>query len=285
MGDVKTERKLAAKWLGTQASKPESQAPVLQRPVFLVTGYTDEDGNCWQGKDSLTRYGGRIYANWDDRAHMIVFPRDDVLGPRFGPLEGRAMDSFIDFGDLLREMMLELEPQAAATDDGDDVICHSMGGLDTVCALMNIIAEPPRTPAAPAASTLGKIHDLMTLDTPFRGVPSMDFRRTMGTTPAQERQGAALFRESPELGLVQRTMRDIPARVSRLTCYRPEGSAQLEVPMTSSDLYGTDPAWAAERAATHYEAVVIRGASHSGDMGITRSPITIRHIFESRLGV
>lgn len=284
MGTVEEERQDAKRWLSRQVSRPNAEKPRLPRPLFLVTGYTDESGTCWEGASSFLRYGQRIYRDWDRRAHRLVFPRDEVLGPRYGALAGRAMDSFVDFGDLLRAMMLDLEPDAARTDGGYDLLCHSMGGLNAWCALLEVVTVPPRTPPA-APGSLGRAHHFIALDTPFRGVPSMDFRRRMRTTAAQERQGAALFRTSRLLDLVRAGMADLPSRITRLTCYRPEGATQIEVPADSADLYGRTSEWATERAATHYEAPVIRGASHSGAMGITTSPITIRDVFETRLGV
>lgn len=284
MSDVEIERREARRWLRRQASLPAERMPSLARPLFLVTGYTDEDAMCWQGEESFMRLGPRIYRNWDTRAHMIVFPRDEVLDARHGALAGRAMDSFLDFGDLLRQEMLRRAPEAA-TDLGYDVLCHSMGGLDAAVALMGLEASPPRQPPAPAGQRLGKAHHLLTLDTPWRGVPSMDFRRKFAHTDAQKRQGGALFRESPQLALLAGKFGELPSRVHRLTCYRPEGATQIEVPAQSADLYGESPDFRPQREACGYTAVVVRGASHSGERGITRSPITLEHVFRRRLGV
>jgi hypothetical protein len=284
MSDVKTERDKARRWLERKGDRPTDEKPLLERPLFLVTGYTDEDAGCWKEESGFMHHGPRIFGNWNEMAHMIVFPEEEVLGAEFGPLAGRAMDSFVDFGDLLREMMLELEPEAATEDDGYDVICHSMGGLDTVVALMGLAGVPPGQPPAQNRDALGKAHHLITLDTPFRGVPSMDYRRAMRRTEAHFRQGTALFRESADLLLVLGSMRELPTRVSQLTCYRAEGTSVLEVPMQSSNLYGITNEFAAEREATQYESFAIRGVPHSGPTGITASPVTIRHVFETRLG-
>lgn len=284
MSDVEIERAAARKWLRRQASLPEERMPSLRRPLFLVTGYTDEDAMCWQGPESFMRLGPRIYRNWATHAHMIVFPRDEVLGAEHGALAGRAMDSFFDFGDLLRQEMLRRAPESA-DDLGYDVLCHSMGGLDAAVALMGLETSPPRLPPAPSGQRLGKAHHMMTLDTPWRGVPSMDFRRKFAHTEAQKRQGAALFRESPQLAQLAGAFTQLPARVHRLTCYRPEGATQLEVPAQSADLYGESPEWKPQRDACGYTSVVVRGASHSGERGITTSPITLEHVFRRRLGV
>lgn len=126
----------------------QTEKITLNRPVFFVPGWRDEDGTCWletckdTDEQPIRDWVPEVVTN-PALAHYVTFT----------DAESRGCESFVDFGQLVKERVWE----AIGRDTPFDAIGHSMGGLDIVAALLD--EDEP----------LAHLHYLITVATPHRG--------------------------------------------------------------------------------------------------------------------
>jgi hypothetical protein len=265
----------------------------LSQPLFLVTGWTDESASCWTAAPNCIEFwGNKIFSNWAAKRTILQFP-DEQAGFKFPAgfqvggedVGGETMNDFRDFGDLVRATIRGAVPPDAR--DGEyDVVCHSMGGLDTFAALVPLTAARPLTPA----EQLPAARHYVTLDTPFRGVPNIGVIEP--STGPRHTQGEALKVGSPLLQDVVDKRASLIDRTQTLSCYGVDTASFVEVPKSSSDLMlplGSsqlffDDNGNSVKGRLSYIAPRIPGAVHSGGGGICASLITVVSVFLTLTG-
>ena len=279
MASVDEMEAFCRKWLNDRRGNLR-----LQRDLYLVTGLSDEQSNCWNASDAIAqKWGPAVFSNWHaadatqrgtpawDSAtvRVLSFPNPPYTGaPPFG--------SFIDFGNVVSDMIADHHALRGASLMGEyDIVGHSMGGLDTFAALFDLDS----TPAAEPPRRIANAFNLATLDTPWRGVANIAIRRKFESDPQRLTQCDALAASSPQLAAVDARAAELGQRVARLTCYGADSAAQVEV--SSANLFEDGTRFAAARAKTDYRFIVIPGVSHSGAFGITTSVITIANLFDT----
>jgi hypothetical protein len=251
----------------------------LQRTLYLVPGLDDEGANCWLANGAITSsWGPKVFKNW----HMATTA--DLGTPKWSRATVRVVlfpkaypppvcDSFLDFGDQLREIIASDYPDRDSPMGEYDLVCHSMGGLDAMAALMDL--DPSRPPLPQRAANA---YNFVAMDTPFRGVPNMTTRRRFSPQHAQK-QCDALTPGSPELAWVEQAAERLESRATRITCYGVDSATQVEV--TSGNLYHDRARFATARREADYRFIQIPGSSHSGSLGITTSVITMANLFDT----
>lgn len=267
----------ATQWLNNNRGKLS-----LQRDLYLVTGFDDETAGCWvDGANAIAKvWGPRVFSNWHVATASIHQHAPDPTIWKFANVRVIDFDlsyrrSFLEFGDVLRKTIQTEHPDTGSSMGKYDLVGHSMGGLDSFVALLDLTASPN---PVPAADRIARAYNLVTMDTPYRGIPNWEARRNM--SPASKRdQCTAMAPDSPELKLIDANASRLPSRVVRMTCYGVDSASQVEV--TSGNLFADKNRYAAERDACDYRFFQIPGASHSGPMGITQSVITIANLFHT----
>lgn len=269
---------MCEKWLKDRAGQLR-----LQRTLYLIPGLDDESAGCWSSNGGKTIYdfwGPRIFQNWHGVSSAKAgTPEWDAATVRLiqFPLPYPASfpgTDFRDFGLTVRQLIGSHYPDRGSVMGEYDVVGHSMGGLDAMAALLAI--DPVGGNAG--APQIAKAYNFVTLDTPYRGVPNIALRMRFSPPHAQG-QCRALADGCPELTLLGSRAAELAARVTRITCYGVETASQVEV--RSANLYADRNRFAHERFETDYRFLKIPGASHSGTLGITRSPITIANLFDT----
>jgi hypothetical protein len=182
-------------------------------------------------------------------------------------------DSFIEFGAEVRGVINSSYPDEGASMGEFDVVCHSMGGLDSFVALTN---DLDAADAVPADKRLARAFNFVTMDTPYRGIPNVDARKKM-SAPDKVNQCEAMRPGSPQLTLVDASAAGLASRATRITCYGVDSATQIEV--QSGNLYADTTRFGSQRQTADYRFFQVPGASHSGSQGITQSPITIANLF------
>jgi hypothetical protein len=245
-------------WLGNLAKRYP-----LQRRLYLVPGICNEDAQMW---DTIWHWGMLSIPNWADYAERI----------RFETLTAR--DDFRDFGDHVRGLIAARYPYDPTHQVGEfDVVCYSMGGLDTCAAMVDLRA----TPVVPARG-MAKAFHFITLDTPFGGVPNWALRRSfpdMSGRPDRQTQCDALNPDSPQLAALRAARGALAGVAERIVCYSAGGDSAVQVPLESSNLcYDAQPAslWG---AAPTYASHLIPGASHAGESAIFDNEYLIASVF------
>lgn len=170
----------------------------LKRPVFLVSGWTDQACLCWT--EPYTEGGGARRLGWEytiqDWAGKIVDPADHgkvvfiknvedennlqikrfISGPRKGKIRAATWggdatgkyENFFQFSELLKSKI-------RATGSGEyDLIGHSMGGLDIIAAVLldRQVDQEPEVQRFIKTPPLEGTHHIITVSTPFRGSPA-----------------------------------------------------------------------------------------------------------------
>jgi hypothetical protein len=267
--------KAADKWLKEHRKKCS-----LHRTLYLVPGLCDEAGGCWNA--ICTEFGPATFIDWDRFARPLTFDEGGLF-PADSARAGQPMNTFLDFGDLLREQVAQSHPDHVSGVGEYDLLCHSMGGLDAFAALVS--AEAPKIAMA---------FNLITCDTPFRGIPNADARKAfpdMNGKPQRQSQCDAIDEVKPAIW--SRLLGNTPAligRIERLTCYRADRPLFVAVKASSSDLlqdqalFPSRTEWLAARKEVRYRAQVIPGSAHSGSDGLTSVRNGVVEIFRTLIG-
>ena len=119
----------------------------LKRPVFFVPGWTDEDCKCWKfpyrkGYIPIKEWISTISKN-PKIVHYIVFSEKG----------SKRCKSFFDFADILKGKIW----RSIGKRKSFDLVGHSMGGLDSVAAIID--KDKPLT----------NVYNLVTVATPHQG--------------------------------------------------------------------------------------------------------------------
>src|SRR5215831_4978231 len=219
-------------WLNDHSGKLS-----LSESLYLVTGWTDEDASCWTAAPNCIEFwGDRVFTNWSEKRTIIRFPDEQAQfrfpnGFKVGgqDIGGTSMNDFRDFGDFLRVTIRNTLPPDAG--DGEyDIVCHSMGGLDTFAALVPLDGARSLT----ATEQLPAARHYMTLDTPFRGVPNIGVIEP--SSGPRHTQGEALKVGSTLLDDVVAKRASLISRTETLSCFGVDTASFVEVPKSSSDL-------------------------------------------------
>ena len=235
----------------------------LHRKLFLVPGICNEDAAMW---DDVWSWGSLSIPNWAAYAERVTF---ESVNPNA---------TFVDLGAYLQAHIGARYPAAApgAAAVGEyDLLCYSMGGLDSVSALT----------AAPGA--MAKAFHLITFDTPFDGVPNWKLRQQfpdMNARPDRQSQCAALAPGSPELQALRTARAQLASRVERIWCYSAGGDLAVQVPVTSSNLCAdVPPATLFQGPTPSYSSRLVPGASHAGESAIYSNEYAIALAFGNLL--
>ncbi len=235
----------------------------LQRRLYLIPGICNEDAAMW---DDVWSWGSLSIPNWATYVERVTF---DAVNPRA---------TFVDFASYLQAHIGSRypAPAAGATGVGEyDLLCYSMGGLDSVSALTT----------APAA--MAKAFNLITFDTPFDGVPNWKLRQQFGDMtgrPDRQSQCAALAPGSPELQALRTGRAQLVSRVERIWCYSAGGDLAVQVPVASSNLCADiPPATLFGGPTPSYASRLVPGASHAGDGAIYSNEYAIAMVFGNLL--
>jgi pimeloyl-ACP methyl ester carboxylesterase len=232
----------------------------LKRPVFFVPGWTDEDNTWWTTADkklgiSAKERFSEIFTNCDS-AEYITFSEEESEGCK----------SFLDFGPVLRSKIFSKIGKSKEF----DLIGHSMGGLDSVAAIID--DTPP----------LLKINSLITVATPHQGSELGEIgpifkdyspHHAMQCVNLDPDQMPIKYVNQPE---IRKKLLD---RVKELYCFMGTvdqavmKSARLSKKDLDSDLYKSK-----------VEILEIGGATHTGKDGITLDPRTILKIVSILMG-
>lgn len=199
-------------------------APVtLPRPVYFVPGWRDEHGGCWA---RMKEWLPHVVRNASSSVFFVEYfaPDGGLLPP---------WEDFLDFGDDLAELV---HKDVDGTGGLVDLVCHSMGGLDTIAAVAMLDDHPEL-----ATSALRCVHTVITYDTPFLGFGAAGndlFKKFVAsgrTDPWVFTQLAAMEKESKRIAEV-RLARD--AFLANVSEFWPRGADNfdglLEVPHDSA---------------------------------------------------
>jgi hypothetical protein len=239
----------------------------LQRRLFLVPGICNEDAEMW---NDVWSWGSLSIPNWAAYAERVTFES----------VEPRA--TFVDFGTYLQRRIGARYPAptggAASGTPGVgeyDLLCYSMGGLDSVSALTS------------STGAMAKAFNLITYDTPFDGVPNWKLRQQfsdMTGRPDRQSQCAALAPGSPELQALRASRKALSTRVERIWCYSAGGDLAVQVPVSSSNLCADmPPATLFGGPTPAYASRLVPGASHAGDGAIYSNEYAIAMAFGNLL--
>jgi len=236
----------------------------LNRHLYLVPGITDELADCWQW---ISERGRRLVPDWDTYVTVVTF--DDPDAPDA---------DFIDLGAYLHDLILRTSGPSGTSSAQFDVVCHSMGGLDTFAAMVPLLGRYP------TASPLPTARYFITLDAPWRGVLSWDIHCKLADIrdplwPGRPTQCAALRPGSAELLALRDARAELEGAAERVICMSADRESPIEVEWSSSNLCSDVAPSALWPRGPSYRANMIPGTSHSGVGGITWSPITIAQIF------
>src|SRR5207248_1785772 len=114
----------------------------------------DETASCWTAAPNCIEFWGtKVFSNWAAKRTIVRFPDQQAqfqfpAGFQVGgqDIGATTMNDFRDFGDFLR-VSIRGALASDARDGEYDVVCHSMGGLDTFAALVPIAGARQITPA------------------------------------------------------------------------------------------------------------------------------------------
>lgn len=233
----------------------------LKRPVFFVPGWTDENCACWKisyqkGYTPIKDWISRTTKN-SDLAEYITF----------SVKESEKCKSFFDFGDVLKEKIWN----KTGKNKGFDVVGHSMGGLDSVAAIID--SEEP----------LLSVNDLITVATPHQGSELGEigpiFRKYK---PHHASQCVNLDPDQLPIKLINKleNRKTLLNRVNKLYCLMGtrDQAVMRSARYNKKDL---DP----ELYKKKVEVIEFGGTTHSQKYGITQDPRVILSILNILTGV
>jgi pimeloyl-ACP methyl ester carboxylesterase len=238
----------------------------LPRPVCLVPGWRDEQGECWSHMDSwlkatCTNYGADVYP--------LVF--DAPGGSGYPPWE-----DFLDFGSDVADYVAK---HLANDPRGVDFVCHSMGGLDTFAAIALMNGQP-----GIASAPVTNAHTVITFDTPFRGFASAGNPLFQAFVKKGRQDSWVLL----QLGAMEPDSKRMvavgaarDAFLAGVQAFWPRGAdnaaGALEVPDTSAKFDGPNT-FASGLQPRYRPYAVFPDTSHSGTNGVTHD---VRAIVET----
>jgi len=252
--EMNEERKRQKQNALTQLNQYVSGKLTLARPVFFVPGWTDEDNTWWTTTDeklgvSAEKWFSDIFTN-DDLATYVTFSEE----------ESKGCKSFLDFGPVLKNKIFEKIGKRTEF----DLIGHSMGGLDSVAAIIDDTAP------------LLKIRNLITVATPHQGSELGEIGPIFRDYPPHHAmQCVNLDPDQMPIKYVNQLdiRKKLLNRIKELYCFM--GTVDMAV-MRSARLNKKDlnPAFYEKKV----EVLEIGGATHTGKDGITLDPRTILKI-------
>ena len=255
----------AEEWLSDLGMHPRP----LNRHLFLVPGITDEMSDCWQW---IVERGRLLIPNWDSYVTVITFDEPGSTGSEY------AAGDFIDLGAYLHDTILEICGPSGTASAQFDVVCHSMGGLDTFAAMVPLLGRYAYATRLPTARFF------ITLDTPWRGVLNHDilcgrpdFRDPQW--PGRPTQCPALKPGSDQLVALDHSRATLHGVCERVICMSADRESPIEVDWSSSNMCSDVAPTTLWPQGPRYRANMIPGTCHSGVGGITWSPITIAQVF------
>ena len=233
----------------------------LKRPVFFVPGWTDEDNTWWTVSNkkfgiSVKEWFLRIFNNCD-LVEYITFSDD----------ESKRCKSFLDFGPILKNKILS----KIGENQEFDLVGHSMGGLDSVAAIID------------DTSPVLKVNNLITVATPHEGRELVDLLPKLKKGELHHMiQCVNLdpdqfpIKYINEIGIREQLLN----RVKKLYCF----TGTIDMAVMRSAKYnkeGTDSDFYKNKV----EIIEVGGASHTEKNGITLDPRTILAIVYILLGI
>lgn len=254
----------AEDWLDDLGGNPRP----LNRHLFLVPGITDEMADCWQW---IVERGRLLIPNWDSYVTVVTF--DDPEAPDA---------DFIDLGAYLHDLIRDICGTSGTGSAQFDVVCHSMGGLDTFAAMVPLLGRYVYDTRLPTARYF------ITLDTPWRGVLNWDIRCGQSDIrdpnwPGRKTQCPALKPGSDPLVALLNARGTLKGLAERVICMSADRESPIEVEWSSSNLCSDVAASTIWPLGPSYRKYMIPGTCHSGVGGITWSPIGIAQIFNNLL--
>lgn len=226
----------------------------LKRPVFFVPGWTDEENKWWKTTGgnpgiSAKQWFSDIFANCE-LAEYVTFSDEET----------KACRSFLDFGPVLKKKIFGKIGKVKEF----DLIGHSMGGLDSVSAIVD------------DAAPLLKVRSLITVATPHQGsefgelgplVRDYQPHHAIQCVNLDPDQMPIKYLNQPDV------RRKLLARIKELYCFMGTvdpvvmRSARLNKKGLNPDLYEKK-----------VDVLEIGGAEHTGKNGITFDSRTILKI-------
>jgi pimeloyl-ACP methyl ester carboxylesterase len=255
----------------------------LQRRVYFVPGFTDEDGlSCWGEAGSRALCLASELPEVCGNADLATFVDFKAAGapPRY--------ENFIRFGAHLARLV-EQDRAAAGPAGGAavvDFVCHSMGGLDALAAIA-LLDDYPELDAPPLAG----VRNVITFDTPFLGFAAAS-NPLFGKLKRMQRpdepwlisQLLAMETHSLRIAEVAQARDEF---LSRVQAFWPRGADNagglIEVPHESAS-FG-EPEEFAQASRERYRGYrAWEDTSHSGAKGLTRDPRAIVETLEILTG-
>ena len=161
----------------------------LKRRVFFIHGWSDEANVCWtypyteKGKDidpnwqyTVKDWVDKLVINKDDMVYYVRLLRDEskakVSYDRFNNIildiddETCYYKNFFQFADLLK---YKINCHRSTETEDIDLVCHSMGGLDSVAAIA--VDKETDTTKTIYYPYLKRVNRLITVSTPHQGSP------------------------------------------------------------------------------------------------------------------
>lgn len=233
----------------------------LKRPVCFVPGWTDENNTCWKtayrkGYVPMKEWIRKIAKN-SNLAEYITFTEK----------ESERCRSFFDFADILKEKIWN----KIGKSKGFDIVGHSMGGLDTVAAIID--EDGP----------LLNANNFITVATPHQGSELGEigpiFRKYK---PHHALQCINLDPDQLPIQLINKleARQKLLKRVNKLYCLM--GTRDMAVMRSARyNKKGLSP----ELYKKKVELLEFGGATHSQKYGITQDPRVILAIINILLGI
>ena len=270
----------------------------LKRDLFFVHGWSDEANACWTypytetGEDrdpnweyTIKDWADKLVINKDEKVHYIKLLRDEkcavisydkkgTVQLDIGKDETYYYKNFFQFADLLKYKI-----SIQKTTPEIDIVCHSMGGLDSVAAIA-VDKESDKTGAIYSPYLKG-VNLLITVATPHQGSPAAKYSDTklaevlLRKSKYIRTQGANMYPDSPFMRMVNdiNTRNKLLDRINFLHMFG--GGNDIVVPESSYKIKTDD--LEKKNFVIH---PVIHNASHSQVEGITQLPETTLAIFK-----
>ena len=263
----------------------------LKRDVFFVHGWGDEANICWtypytekgvnNAKDweyTIEDWLGKLVTNKDEKVHFIKLVKDESrvalkCDAKTGEIsididqdESYYYENFFQFAELLKEKI-----RLQKTSQDFDIVCHSMGGLDSVAAIaLDKETDTTRTIKSPG---IKGVKLLITVSTPHQGSPAANISDTKLAEIVMRRskyiriQGSNMAPKAPFIKLVNsaNARNTLLNRISFLHMFG--GGDDIVVPTSS---YKIKKAGLVTDNFKIYPPLSL--ARHSQVMGITQDP-------------